>query len=190
MTQMQTAPTTDDRPAFAVTDRTSLEWYIRTVTAKQQEIATIRAQAEAMVNDLKREIERLEFVYGSQAEAVTRQLLEAARGNARHIKTLWGNIGFRASGPRLEITSIQQSLEWAQIHAPELLRSSLDHRALSARFEVAPDGSSLVDKCDGSVLDIPGVGVRPAQERLYLRTVTGARGLEDGDDTATPEAQP
>ena len=179
MTTLNTAtnPASEAPEGFTVHDRATLEWYIRTVTARQTEIATIRAQADAMVADRTRDIEQLEFLYGAQAQAVTRQLLEDARGNCKHVKTFFGNAGFRFNSPRLEIVNARLSLEWAQTHAPDVVRSSVDQRELSKRFEPAPDGVNLVDKTDGTSLTVPGVRITPALERFYVRflEMPGAR---------------
>jgi hypothetical protein len=168
ITSAETDHTADDRPGFTVHDRATLEWFVQTLTAKRAQIATIRAQAQAMVADLERAIQRLEFLYGAQAQRVTRQLLEGTKGNSKHVKTFFGNAGFRATPARLEIVNGSQSLEWARTHAPEVVREGVDHRLLSARFEPAPDGSSLIDRTDGTTATLPGVRVTPAVERFYV----------------------
>jgi hypothetical protein len=175
-------PNTQDlepQPNFCIQDRASLEWLVRTVNAKQQEITTINVQAAAMVKDLNRELDQLEFLYGAQARALVQQLLEGQRGKARHIKTLWGNVGFSASSQRIEINNKNKTLEWAQHHAPEVLKTEVNYLLLTSRFTVSPDGSSLVDKTDGSRLEIPGLGIKPSKQRFYIRAVNGTGQPED-----------
>jgi phage host-nuclease inhibitor protein Gam len=172
MTQTQpnaTAADLEPAPDFAVRDRSSLEWYIRTVSAKVREIETIKAQCAAMVKDVQREIDHLEFLYGHQARAVTEQLLEARRGNAKHIKTFFGNVGFRTTPARIQVRDAAQTIIWAQQHAPDLLETTLNKLALSRSFTVTPDG---VVNADGERLEIPGVQITPSEERFYIRSAT------------------
>jgi phage host-nuclease inhibitor protein Gam len=163
---MTILPETD----FHVHDRESLEWYVRQVAAKQAEMDTIRAQSAAMVKELQREIDHLEFLYGTQAQTVLERLLEAKRGNAKHLKTFYGNIGFRTIPAKLQVRDAAQTLEWAGVHAPDLLETTVNRIALTRRFTATADGSLV--NADGEALEIPGVTVSPAEERLYIKTPT------------------
>jgi phage host-nuclease inhibitor protein Gam len=164
---MTILPTDTD---FHVHDLTTLEWYVRQVAAKHAEMDTIRAQSGAMIKDLQREIDHLEFLYGAQAQTLLERLLEAKRGNSKHLKTFYGNIGFRTIPAKLQVRDAAQTLEWARENAPDLLETTVNRIALTRRFTATADGG-LVNP-DGEPLEIPGVTVAPAEERLYIKTPT------------------
>jgi phage host-nuclease inhibitor protein Gam len=165
-------PTTEPpepRPDFSVHDRATLEWYVRQVALKHAEMETIKAQAAAMLNDLRRDLETLEFLHGAQARTVTAQLIEARRGNAKHLKTLFGCVGFRTQPARIQIGDAAQTLEWARQSAPDLLETNVNRLALLRRFTATTDGG-IVDE-DGERVEIPGVRVTGSEERFYIRGV-------------------
>ena len=169
--------TTISETGFHVHDRATLERYVRLVAAKQAEIETIRAQGAAMVKEATRELEQLEFLYGGQAQTVLERLLEANRGNSKHLKTFHGNIGFRTMPARITVRDARQTLEWAQGHAPELLETTVNRLALTRRFTATPSG--LLVNGEGEALEIPGVTVCPAEQRLYIKTPTATHSSDD-----------
>ncbi|NJK44647.1 MAG: hypothetical protein HC933_10490, partial [Pleurocapsa sp. SU_196_0] len=53
-------------------------------------------------------------------------------------------------------------------HAPDLLETTVNRIALTRRFTATADGGLV--NADGEPLEIPGVTVSPAEERLYIKT--------------------
>ena len=158
-----------ETPAFSITDERGLTWYVRKIAAIDSEIARVQNQAKSIIAELERDRQSLEFQFGIQVEAVTRDLLEGKR--AKHLKTMFGNIGFRTNPARLEITDQKALLAWSQQHAPDLLETKVTIARLSERFKPSGNGISLFDtQADGVTLEIPGISIKPAEQRFYIKT--------------------
>jgi hypothetical protein len=156
-----------DTLPFTITDRRGLEWYIRKIAAIDAEIARVQEQAKAIIADLERDRQSLEFQFGSQVQSVTQKLLEGKR--AKHLKTIFGNIGYRTKPARLEIADPAALLEWSRQNAPDLLETRVTLSRLSEYFKPSADGSTLYALEHGEPINVPGIKLQPAKEVLYIR---------------------
>jgi hypothetical protein len=162
----------DSETTFTITDESGLAWYARKIAAIDGEANRIQAQAKAMLADLdlEREREALQFQFGQQAENVTRHLLEERGGRAKHIKTLYGNLGYRTKPARLEISNHAALLEWTSTNAPELVETRVTATKLLERFKVSSAGDVVFDlSSDAEPVALPGVVLHGAQEAFYIK---------------------
>jgi Bacteriophage Mu Gam like protein len=172
---------------FSVHDLDSLEWYVDKLATIQDKKARVKAQAEAMIKDLDRDAESLNFQFEDQARKVLRDHLEFQRLRTRHLKFLSGTVGFRTIPARVTVGNTGKALEWLQTHAPETLLArtpapdgprALEQRvnahALAQRFKASDDG--LTDSGSGERLTVPGLSIEPSRERFNL---TSARDRDD-----------
>jgi hypothetical protein len=156
---------------FTIIDESGLAWYARKIAAIDSEANRIQAQAKAMLADLEREREALQFQFGQQAENVTRRLLEERGGRAKHIKTLYGNLGYRTKPARLEISNHAALLEWTSANAPELVETRVTATKLLERFKVSSAGDVVFDlSSDAEPVALPGVVLHGTQEAFYIKT--------------------
>jgi hypothetical protein len=169
----------EEKPQFVIVDEEGLAWYARKMAAIDGEISRVQTQAKAIVAELERDREGLEFQYGQQAENVTRRLLEERGKRTKHIKTLYGNLGYRGKPARLEITNHSALLAWTQEHAPCLVETRVTSSRLLERFKVSSVGDVVFDLEDNSnPLVLPGVVLQGAQEQFYVRAAS-PQSLED-----------
>lgn len=108
--------------AFAINSMERLAWYGRKLTAIDDQIRHIRANAEAMIADLEQEKKSLTDRFGSQAENCAMSILQATKAKTKTLKTLGGSFSFRTVPGGLRKADPVAVLEWAKTEAPGLVK--------------------------------------------------------------------
>jgi|GEM_PF-5208381 len=160
------------RVEFAVDSPERLEWYVRKQAAIQDEIARVKAQAAAIVRDLERQAQGLEFRFGSQAEVTLRRLLaDGKRKNAKSHKTFFGTIGLRTTPASLKVVREDAVIE-ALRALPEVADAAVVTRVDAAALKrlVKVQDGLLVVADTGEVVDLPGVQITEPEEKVYIKT--------------------
>ncbi len=156
---------------FVVNSDERLAWLVGKKADLASRKARVAVQAASMIADIQREEDRLDDMYGAQAEAVLRDLLSRQRRrNARSFKFLEGTIGLRTTPEGLRVTNKDSLMDGILGH-PELMpliRDSIDATEFKRHVTVA-DGR-LYLKATGEHLHLPGIELTPAVEKVYIKT--------------------
>jgi phage host-nuclease inhibitor protein Gam len=177
---------TDQKAEFRISDAQTLAWYAGRLARYARDKVALKSQYEAMTRDIEREEESLVARFGVQAEAVLRDLLtQQKRKNAKSIKFLQGTIGFRTTPEGLKIEdkealmeSMQTQME-TQVLADKLIHQTIDATEFKRYFTVV--NGSLFLRSTGEAVELEGLELTPAVEKMYTKTSTAT---DEGEDTS------
>lgn len=160
------APRTD----FQLSTLEHLEWYVGKKADLASKISRIKAQAAAMIRDLEREEERLDWRYAEQAEAVLRTQLATRRGKS--LKLLTGTVGVRKVAGRVTVlddAALQDAIRTQAPHLQEAITTRVDPKRLSQLVKVIGDTAYRPDAGEAQDL-LPGLGIVPERETFYVKS--------------------
>jgi hypothetical protein len=157
--------TTETKEQFVIQTREHAEWYLRKLANLDREEASIRAQAEAMVNRLRTDRESLQGRYQSQLESFVRGELERTNSKRRSVLFFNGTAQFTSVAPRLVVESEADALTTAAAVLPAAL--------VEIPASVKLDKKTLLDyakeRFESTGELIPGVGRTEASERFAIK---------------------
>lgn len=153
------------RPAFEVCDEDSLAWYVGKIADAESRKKRIEAQAKAMIADEDRRIEGLQWRYGTQAEAVMRELLTQGRKGAKSVKLLTGTIGVKKTPGRVKFDGDVQAIPHGLFE--HVVVQKVDAAELNRRIKVVGDTAYSV--ATGEELAVAGLSVTPESEKVYVK---------------------
>lgn len=107
---------------FAIDSIDRLAWYGRKRGAIQAEIARVEANAKAITDDLRKELQDFDARFQVQAEDFARRTLEATGWKSKTLKTLGGAFSFRTVPGGIRKAEPATLLAWAKEHAPALVK--------------------------------------------------------------------
>lgn len=165
------APTPD---TFQITTAKHLEWYVGKKADIASRISCIKAQAAAMIKDLEREEERLDWRYAQQAEGVLRGELT---GRRKSLKLLTGTVGLRKASGRLSVTddaALQAAIPKLAPHLQDAITTRVDPRRLGQLLKVVGDETYAAGDGEHQPA-LPGLHVTPEREVFYVKA-PGDRG--------------
>jgi len=152
---------------FVIDSLERLEWYVGKKADLQSKKARLKAQAEAMLRDLERTEERLDWRYSQQAEQVLRMQLT---GRSKSVKFLTGTVGLRKVPGRVQVideSALQQAIQALHPELGEVIVPRIDTALLSRLVKVEGEQAFVTE--DGTVLELPGLGVVPSGEKFFVR---------------------
>lgn len=154
------------KPEFRVDDEETLEWYVGKLADLESKKKRIQAQADAMIADCQREIDGLQWRFGDQADKVLRSLLS---GRRKSVKFLTGTIGLRSTPAKVKDGGLD--LTALSFFHPDIYKAvvseKVDYNALNRMVKVV-DGQP-VDAESGEVLEVAGLQIVPAVEKMYVK---------------------
>ncbi|TDE87393.1 host-nuclease inhibitor Gam family protein [Deinococcus sp. S9] len=151
------------KPAFEVRDLDTLSWYVEKQSDLASKIKRIEAQAAAMIRDVQREIDGLEYRFGHQAERVLRENLT---GKKKSLKFLQGTIGLRKTPGRVKFEGDIRDLPLA-VAMRDVVITKVDQTKLNREIKVVGDKAYLLET--GEEIGFPGLTVTPEGEKVFVK---------------------
>lgn len=152
-------------PLTGTIDDDMAQWVIGKLCAKDEEMARIRQQAEAMIADVQRDKDGLLYRFGEVLKDWTRRRLALMRKGARSVKTLTGTAAFRTVPGRIVQVDPEKALAWAKAERPDLIREVVNVKGVPHEeaviqttgqvVTVVPDGFSWVPERE--TFDVKGL---------------------------------
>lgn len=149
----------DDReaaPAFAIDSEDRANWLLRKLGNLAAERARVKAQADAIMAELKREEERLHQRFDAELQAFTRQALAGKK--SRTLKLLQGTVSLRTVAASMRVADTEAAFEHARTCLPDLIETK-------QALKVADYGKLARET--GEML--PGIEVTPEHETMSIR---------------------
>jgi hypothetical protein len=159
------------KPAFVVDSDEKAAWALRKYHAALDRVTQAEELAAAEMSRIDAWVEDRRRVYGRDMEffggLLSRYALEQREQfDRKKIDLPDGVVQTRSTSDRFKVIDKDAFIEWAQKHAPEVLRISYsaDMSSLADRFIMAGDGA--VDE-DGVI--VPGVKVEPGNVSATIK---------------------
>ncbi len=138
-------------------DERLLHRYCRRRQQLTAEITRVKEQTAAMLRDLERQVESLDWCLRGRVEEITRSRLT---GRTRSVKTPWGTVGFRKHPTGIEVAD-----EAAVIEA--VLSGDLPNDVTRTKVEVSKSALNEVFRSTGEVP--PGCDLVPERDDFYVK---------------------
>ena len=160
---------------FQIDTLERLQWFVGKKADLQSRKVRLKAQYDAMLRDIERNEEHLDWRYAAQAEQVLRSNL----GKGRSLKLLTGTVGLRKSAARVGTTddaALLQALEAAGGELATVIEPKINLTALNRLIKVEGDVAYLVS--EGTVAELPGLSIKPASEIFFVKAGKESEGTE------------
>ena len=139
-------------------DDMALNRYVRIRQRTSVELDRVKDQMKAMVRDLERRLDAIDYVYKAQAEQITARKLQCQK--TKSVKLPWGTVGFRTSQANVEVED-EEALQAAAL-ANEAMAD-----VVKMEWRVSKSGLNAYVKATG---DVPaGCKFWPASEKFFVR---------------------
>lgn len=160
---------------FQIDTLERLQWFVGKKADIQSRKVRLKAQYDAMLRDIERNEEHLDWRYAAQAEQVLRSNL----GKGKSLKLLTGTVGLRKSAGRVGATddaALLQALEAAGGDLAAVIEPKINLTALNRLIKVEGDVAYLVS--EGTVAELPGLSIKPAGEAFFVKAGKESEGTE------------
>lgn len=155
------------QPTFQIDSLERLEWYVGKKADLKSQKQRLKAQYEAMLKDLERDEERLDWRFAAQAEGVLRQELGEKK---RSLKFLSGTAGLRKVAARVSVSDERALVAAIKAQGGSLetaVVEQINARILNQLVKVE-DGQAVLPE-DGLIVELPGLSIKPAGETFYVK---------------------
>lgn len=140
-----------------------LEWYTGRKADYASQKVRLKAQYEAMLRDIERQEEGLDYHFADRAE---RELRAQLTGRSRSVKFLTGTIGLRKKPGSVNGADVPLEL-WPE-EAQSAIVTKVDGTLLKKVVKVVGEKAYLAET--GEPLELPGLRVTPESEAMYIKT--------------------
>ena len=111
---VETTEPTGERAEFSINSETAANWLLQKLANIEAEQRRVKAQAEEIINRLRSDAERLQYLYGAQLEDFCRVRLAEGKNRRRSVAFLQGTCGFRTVPASIKITDMEAALLYAE----------------------------------------------------------------------------
>lgn len=159
---------------FHVTDEASADWVLKKLTESEAEIIKLNLMLESVAERLaserkaaERKVEWLKARFGAELEQFAKENLPKGK---RTWKGTWGEVSFRTSPARLEVTDEETAIKWAERNCPSAVK-------VSKKFLKSELSTGFMGLASENALfrHESGLNYIPETETMTIKTVKAAK---------------
>ncbi|WP_043805007.1 host-nuclease inhibitor Gam family protein [Deinococcus gobiensis] len=160
---------------FQIDTLERLQWFVGKKADLQSRKVRLKAQYDAMLRDIERNEEHLDWRYAAQAE----QVLRANLSKGKSLKLLTGTVGLRKTAARVGTTddaALLRALEAAGGDLATVIEPKINLTALNRLIKIEGDTVYLVS--EGTIAELPGLSIKPATETFFVKAGKEGEGTD------------
>ena len=146
---------------FVVDTEEKVEWLLRRLACMESERSRVKAQAQAIVGGLDRDIKTLRERFEPDLRAFAQRRIERDGGRRKSVELLQGTLAFRSVPQGLRVCDESEAQRYAATNSME--------DAFVSRFNAAAYREIALGRLRGAGEILPGIEIVPEHESFSVR---------------------